>query len=251
MSVPRAIPLLLLTLSACRGCGEEEVEPTMTLPEAADEAIFASVEKLGAHRCMATFSRKDVRDGVAAGGQEQAVDIAWRDWDRFKVTRLTNGEPSSEVIIVGGRPFARTMGGRWEEKEDAETYRVQLQSTWDTWDEALEPFGDRIALTEVGRELIEGRWSRRFAISLKPAPAATGRRAAFTPRSLSGTVWLDELTAVRLLAEVEGVLTQGNLQRTITLRLVRSDFGEDLGIRAPELGGANGRRPRQDGSASP
>ncbi len=224
---------LLLLLVACKGCSEEPEQPTMTLPEAADEAIFASVEKLGPHRCMATWSRADTRAGASAGGHEQAVEIAWRDWDRFSVRRLTNGEPSTEVIVVGGHPWTRNRGGRWERREDAETWRVQLQNTWDTWDEALEPFGDRVQLTETGRELIEGRWARRFTVALGPEKPSKGRRPAFTPRSLSGTVWLDELTAVRLLAEVEGVVTQGNLERKITLRLVRSDFGADLGIRVP------------------
>lgn len=223
----------------------------MTLPEAADEAIFASVEKLGPHRCVATYSRADTRDGAPAGGSEQIVDIAWHDWDRFQVTRKANGQPSSEVIVVGGRPWARNRGGRWEEREDPEPWRVQLESTWDTWDEALEPFGDRVALTETGREELEGRWARRFTVSLKPEQTTKGRRPAFTPISLSGTVWLDELTAVRLLAEVEGVVAQGNLQRRITLRLVRSDFGEDLGIRAPQAPQGGGRRNGAPATAPP
>lgn len=238
MIAPRASLLLLLLLAACRGCKSERDEPTMTLPEAADKAIFATVETLGPHRCLAKVTRKDTRAGVVVTTREEAVEIAWKDWDRFRYTRLSDGEPASEVIVAGGRAFARSRGGRWDEREDAEPYRVQLQSTWDTWDEAMEPFGDRVALKEVARELIEGRWARKFAVSLAPAPQGRprGRAPAFTPTSLSGAVWVDEVSAVRLLAEVEGTLVQGNLERAITLRLARSDFGLDLGIRAPERG---------------
>lgn len=238
---------LLLVLTACKGCEEQPAEPPMALPEAADEAIFASVERLGPHRCVATVTRQDTRDGTAAAPEELAVEIAWRDWDRFRYARTVNGEPASEVIVVDGRPWARTRGGRWEEREDAETWRVQLQSTWDTWDEALEPFGGRLALSETGRELIEGRWARRFTVALAPEPEGVqkrGRKPAFTPISLSGTVWLDEATAVRLLAEVQGEVQQGNLRRAITLRLARSDFGEDLGIRRPQVEGGAGRPGR-------
>lgn len=227
--------LLLLCIAGCRGCKSEPETPPMTLPQAADQAIFASVEKLGPHRCVATISREDTRDGTVSASHQQATEIDWRDWDRFKVTRVSDGHPSSEVVVVGGIPWARSGNGAWDQREDAETWRTQLQSTWDSWDEALEPFEGRIALTENGRELIEGRWARRFSVGLAPEPAAKarGRKPAFTPLSLSGTVWLDELTAVRLLAEVEGTIAQGNLQRRITLRLSRSDFGKDLGIRVP------------------
>jgi hypothetical protein len=176
------------------------------------------------------------KSGAASASHQQATEIDWRDWDRFKVTRVSDGHPSSEVVVVGGVPWARSGNGTWEQRDDAETYRTQLQSTWDSWDEALEPFEGRIALSETGRELIEGRWARRFTVGLAPEPATKthGRKSTFTPTSLVGTVWLDELTAVRLLAEVEGTVAQGNLQRTITLRLSRSDFGKDLGIRVPE-----------------
>lgn len=230
--------LLLLSIGACRGCESQPETPPMTLPQAADKAIFASVEQLGPHRCIATISRQDTRDGVASASHQQATEVDWRDWDRFKITRVSDGHPASDVVVVGGVPWARSGSGAWEQRDDAETWRTQLQSTWDSWDEALEPFADRIALTETGRELIEGRWARRYTVALAPEPdkKVRGRKAAFTPLSLSGTVWLDELTAVRLLAEVEGTVAQGNLQRQITLRLSRSDFGKDLGIRVPDEG---------------
>lgn len=243
----RLIPLILVL--GCRSCEEAPPEPEMTLTEAADEATFASVEKLGPHRCTSTITRVDSRDGVAGAAHVEVAEISWRDWDRFRLSRVMDGEPVSDVIVVGGKPWAREYDGPWDARDDAEIFRVQLQSTWDSWDTALEPFGERITFTEVGRELIEGRWAHRFSVSLAPDPAAAttaegappkkekkkerARRASFTPLTLTGTVWIDEISAVRLLAEVEGQVKQGNLVRSISLKLARSAFGEDLNIDPP------------------
>ena len=248
--------LLLVPLAlalGCRGCSEPPVEQGMTLTEAADEATFASVEKLGPHRCLSSIVRTDSRDGVAGASHTEVAEIAWRSWDRFRVTRVMDGQPVSDAIVVGGKPWARSYQGPWEAREDAETFRVQLQATWDSWDPAMEPFGERVAFTEVGRELIEGRWARKFTVTLGPDPEAAvataaadpaappkkkkkkkvAHRSGFTPVALSGTVWLDEQSAVRLLASVEGQVSQGNLVRSIQLKLTRSDFGEDLNIDPP------------------
>lgn len=246
------VPLALAL--GCRGCREAEVEQGMTLTEAADEATFASVEKLGPHRCLSSITRTDRRDGVAGPSHVEVAEIAWRSWDRFRLTRVMDGQPVSDAIVAAGKPYARTYQGPWEAREDAETFRVQLQSTWDSWDTAMEPFGDRVVFNEVGRELIEGRWARKFEVSLGPDPqdpAATAaadeaappkkkkkkkkaaHRASFTPVSLSGAVWVDEQSAVRLLASVEGQVQQGNLVRSVVLKLTRSDFGADLDIDPP------------------
>lgn len=260
MSRPYLLLLLTATLG-CKGCEEPPAAPVVTLPEAADEATFASVEKLGPHRCTSSITRVDSRDGKTGAAHTEVAEIAWRSWSRFRFTRTLDGRLVSDAVVVDDKPWARAYDGPWEAREDAETFRVQLESTWDSWDTALEPFGERIVFTDAGRELIEGRWAQRYTVSLGPDPeaatagaapaspedpasATAGQRAApkkkarahrsgFTPLSLNGTVWIDEQSAVRLMASVEGQVKQGNLVRSISLKLSRSDFDVDLNIDPP------------------
>jgi len=74
------------------------------------DAFFASVEQLGPHRCIATISRQDTRDGVASASHQQATEVDWRDWDRFKITRVSDGPPASDVVVVGGSTGAGALG---------------------------------------------------------------------------------------------------------------------------------------------
>lgn len=226
--------LLLLTGA---GCSRTPPPPEVTLAQASDQVIFASVETLGPHRTVASIVRTDLRDGAEVNSHESLLDLAWQDWDNFRVRRLVDGEPVSESVVVKATAWSSQAGGGWSRREDAEPYRVQLQSTWNAWDDAFDTFRDRITLTEEGQEIIEGRRARRYAVSLTPlSPTAKAPRNSrrFEPVSLSGTVWIDEATAVRLVAQVEGELHRGDLTRRITLRLARSDFGADLGLQPPE-----------------
>lgn len=241
ISTARALLALAIAVpAACKGC-QSEPTPEITLSEAADKVIFASVEKLGAHHYIGRITRADSRDGTPTTSHEETVDLGWEDWDHFRCARLINGELASEVMVADGVPWVRKAKGRWDRRDDVEPHRVQLQATWDTWDEALEPFGDQVLLTEQGQELIEGRNTTRYAVSLVAAPkpeekqkkkAAT--RSHFTPLSLSGTVWVDQATAVRLVGDVQGAVQQGTLTRTISLRFARSGFGEAQDIHSPE-----------------
>ena len=240
---PRAmIALLVLLPVACKGCQKQEV-PQVTLAQEADKVIFASVEKIGAHRYIGRVTRADSRDGGKPVSHEETVDLGWEDWDNFRYSRLINGEPAFEVLVANSVPYIRRGTGRWEQRDDVEPYRVELESTWDTWDEAMEPFGYRVALTDQGTEVIEGRPTTRYAVSLAPVPEVKGKgkkkggatHSHFEPLTLSGTVWVDQTTAVRLVGDVSGSVQQGNLTRTIALRFARSGFGEKQDIAPPPM----------------
>ena len=237
-----ALLCLVVPLGACKGCKTEQVQ-TITLPEAADKAIFATVEQLGPHRCLASVVRTDFKDGVERASHEETVDVAFRSWDRFRVQRLMDGRNVSEIVVVRGKAWMRQAEGPWDERDDAETSRVQLQNTWDIWDEALEPFLDRVQLTEEGKDLLEGRPTQRYAVGLTPLLPDQKLGEGLQPSSLLGTVWIDEAPAVRLMAQVEGTLTDGSRSRTVRLKLARSDFGVDLGIRAPDRADARRAKP--------
>ena len=221
-------------VAALVACDPKPPDPELTLADASEDVIFASVERLGPHRYVASATRTDTRQGRAMADRAETVDIGWESWDRFRYERVVNGSQTMSVIVSDGTPYARHASGSWERKEDAEPYRVQLQSTWSLWDEALEIFGDRVELTLDGEDIVEGRRATRYQVSLRPLPEGAKLRAsAFEPTSLSGLVWLDEATAVRLTARVEGEARRGDLVRKVTLRLVRSDFGAPQDIAAP------------------
>ena len=161
-----------------------------------------------------------VADGVEVSKRRERVRIQWTDWDRFRYRRTVDGDVVSDVRAVDGKVEVRRGKGDWAARDDIEPYRVQLQTTWSTWDEVLELFGDRVSLVEEATEQLGGREVRRHRLELGPAIPGVDDDA-WTPVRLGGTVWIDAATAVRLKAEVEGAVQQGNLERQVTLSFER------------------------------
>lgn len=227
--------LALLVLNALPGCKPEApAEPPLTLAAASTRATFGTVEQLGPHLARASITRTDLRDGKETASHTEVSEIGWQDWDHFRYKRVQDGDPAIEVLVVGGRAWARQGDGPWQARKDPEPFRVQLRTTWDAWDQALEVFGERVQLDEQTAEVVDGRPARRYAVALTALPEGTkARKRGFEPVRLSGLVWLDEATAVQLTAAVEGEVRQGNLLRRITLKLARSGWGQDLGLAAP------------------
>jgi len=236
----------VLALSAGVACTPEG-PPAADLADASVEVQFESVDRLGPHRYLASIKHRTVRDDGGVSRTDEAVEIRWQDWDTFEYRRVVDAELQSAVVTVDGKPWTLRSRGRWEAREDAEPYRLDLRQSWNAWDQALEPFGDRVQLEEAGQELFEGRPVRRYRVSLAPEAERTAstkkgkrRRKVHVPRhddgpvSLSGVVWVDEGTAVRLQAEVTGELTQRGRQRTIDLQLTRSGIGLDQGVSPPK-----------------
>ena len=92
--------------------------------------------------------------------------------------------------------------------------------------------------------VVEGRPATRYSLSLaEPAEGEEARPRADVPLSLAGEVVLDEATATRLSAEVEGrYLAGGEDERSVKLKLMRSGFGQPPAIETPT--DARGDRPR-------
>lgn len=233
------------------GCGwiacTPEGPPADDLAKASHDIQFESVDRLGPHRFLASIKHRVVRGGGDIDRTDEAIEIRWQDWDTFEFRRVVDARVQSAVVAVNGRPWTLRSRDRWEPREDAEPYRLDLRQSWNAWEQALEPFGDRVVLEEAGQELFEGRPVRRYRVSLAPektpvetTKAGKRRGKAHVPRhndsldSLSGLVWIDEGTAVRLQAEVSGELTQRGRSRTIDLQLTRSGIGLDQGITPPK-----------------
>ena len=214
------VSAFLLLLSCGRGAASEE-----SALLASTEVSFESVTGLGPHRMSSTLSWDR---GAAWGGRTtETLELVWGDWDHFRVRRLRDDRLATEELVVGGVAYTRAGKGRFRQARDAELYRVQLAGSWSYWERALEPFRGAHVAAADGEEEVEARPARRFLLSKTPQVGAAAP-SKYIPQSLSGSFVLDEATAVRLRAEMEGVyLDSGNEERpvTVTLALERADFG--------------------------
>lgn len=229
------------------GCGSSDSKAP-DLAQVSQEVQFESVDLLGPHLYLASIRNRITRTDGSTERSDEAVEIRWQDWDTFTFRRVVDAELQSAVVTVDGRPWTLRSKNRWDRRDDAEPYRLDLRQSWNAWDQALEPFGERIVLTTEGTELFEGRIVRRYKVSLAPEPDADARPRAKGKRrrkkrhkavksvtllSLDGRVWVDEGTAVRLQAEVTGELEQRGRRRTVELQLTRSGIGQPQEIEPP------------------
>lgn len=246
----RLLPLALWALG-CSGPSQEA--PTMTLERASEEVSFGTISSLGPHRLETSVIRRVLPASGAAeplSETDEQIILAWQDWDNFQYQRLRDGTLVTDNLVVKGNFWERGPSGRKVRGGDPEPVRADLRLAWDVWGASLAPFLDDLVYERVEEGIIEGRAARRFKLDLKPAP--TPSRSGLRPVSLSGHVWLDQATAVRLLAEVQGRWArsgdEGHVQEVV-LYLVRSRIGEPQALRAP---GVERRKSRRQGQpASP
>lgn len=242
-------------------CGDDP--RVAELAEVSQQLSFESVDQLGPHHYIGSLKHEAERSDGSVDRTDEAVEIRWQDWNSFEYRRTVEGELDSAVVARDGTPWQLLSGGSWRKGTDAEPYRLELRQSWNAWDQALEPYLERIRYVDRGTELVEGRQARRYAVELAPvptvsedAPAKAGKRrraraakakpkAADADRlvSLSGEVWVDESTAVRLLADVEASRVHRGRRHTVRLKVVRSDVGRDQKIKAPEAERPGRRRP--------
>ncbi|MEC8424381.1 MAG: hypothetical protein VX000_11440 [Myxococcota bacterium] len=225
--------------SGCGGCGPDPFPPP-TLAEVSQEIQFQSVDRVGAHAYLATIIRTELREGDVVAESQEVFEIRWQGWDDFEVRRSVDGDIASAVRVVEGRAWV-LRNDVWQRRPDAEPFRQELRLTWSGWDQAMDGFDDRVDYGEPEDGVVEGRPARRYALSLKPLPAMgkarrKRREAEGGPTSLSGFVWVDQTTAVRLVADVQGETVRGEVTRRIQLKLARSAFGQDQGIAPPPPG---------------
>ena len=222
--------MTLLTLH----CGGSE-DDVPTLDVVADQITFKSVETLGAHHMLATI-RQDTQWGD--GGtetHEESVELAWNNWDNFHLRRVVRGATVAETIVVEGQSYHRGKGPGWQEEVDAEPARMRVRTSWNVWDTAMDVFASRVTLTESERSVVDGRPATRFKVDLSPLPPNTRvNTSAMSPQAISGEVWLDEKTAVRLASDVDATVTQKGMSRTTVLHLRRGSIGQEQTIQAPE-----------------
>lgn len=252
---------------ALAGAACAEPAEIQQLAEASTEVSFEAVDGLGPHHLLGRVRTTAHPATGTPFTTDEVLEIRWQDWDNFEYRRSTNGELTTALVTSGGVTWQREGDERWEERPDAEPYRVELRHAWSLWDTALEPFRDQMAFTDKGEERMEGREVRRYGLSLgssaAPTPAdappaePTGKAprrkrarpvAPVQPRALEGDVWVDAATAVRLMADVRGEAEHRGVRREIHLQLTRSEVGQDQPIAPPP---ADQRRARRQGTGGP
>jgi hypothetical protein len=232
-------PAALLFLLSCADPVEE---PTVSLSSVSEQITFRSVSSLGPHHMLATVTRIEEWEDGTEDEHQETVELAWNDWNRFHFRRLVDGKAVFESIVSDGKAYSRTQGAGWRADLDPEPARQALRTTWNVWHAAFDPVGDRIGYTEVGPSTIDTRPARHFAVGLtEPAEGIRIRRSQPQPETVTGNIWLDEATAVRLSADVTTVLRLPARRHRIHLQLTRSGFGSDQPVHAPAV---RAQRPR-------
>ena len=82
-------------------------------------------------------------------------------------------------------------------------------------------------------EAIESRDTQVYNLELSPQNDSDGSN--LRPLSLSGTVWVDKKTAVRLRANVKGALSTPHGRKTMDLTIDRSKIGHSLSLKPPTI----------------
>jgi hypothetical protein len=212
------------------------------------------VDQLGPHAYLATITRTELREDAVVSESQEVFEIRWQGWDDFEVRRTVDGDVASAVLVAGGRAWV-LRNGAWQARPDAEPFRQELRLTWSGWDQAMDGFDDRVSYLTPEDGVVEGRPARRYALELAPLPKMgkarrKRREAEGGPTAVSGFVWVDQNTAVRIVADVQGETVRGDVTRRIQLKLARSAFGKDQGIAPPAAAEARpvaglGQRPPQ------
>ncbi len=221
----RVAALGLALALAPMGC-EPEVAPEQELVRASREVGFGDIASLGPHRLEATIQRTVIVSGERRPGAQDQIQLVWQDWDNFQLARRRGGEIISQVLVEEGSAQVRKPDGTLAPAADVEPHRVELRMAWDVWSLGLSVFDGMMAFEHQGESQLEGRTASQYRVLLAgDGPQRVGRVVA---DGLEGSLWLDEASAVRLMAEVKGRwhrVGQEEVVHEVELIFVRTDFG--------------------------
>ena len=221
--------MIALWIWACSGQVERQQQE---LAKASEKVIFSSVETLGSHAYVAILRREEYRAGEKSSEHEENIAINWINWDRFSYQRMVDGKKVMNLIVVDRTPWLLRPNGKWEKRRDAEPYRVQMRSSWNAWEQLIAPFSTALSWQAIGEEELEGRVVMKYQISLDKDKLSKPK--GLHPAALQGSVWVDQQTAVRLLADIKGTLKKPGYRKEISLRLSRTQVGKRMQIVPPE-----------------
>ena len=135
------------------------------------------------------------------------------------------------VRVVSGAAYKKNHAGSWAKKRDPEPYRIQMSHAWNVWEQNTKPFQEAMIKRQAEREAIESRDAQIYLLELRPNLDPNG--AKYKPLSLQGKIWVDKKTAVRLKANIDGVLSTPDGKKTVSLSIERSKIGHSLSLKEP------------------
>lgn len=240
-------------LGSCTGAvpPAPEVVPAV----AAAKVTFGTLQGLGSF--VFQSSTRDERTNVhGAVVRESALSLKWRDRDEWEYQSIRDGKMATHWLVFGGRAFEGLSGDDLRPKGDPEPLRAQLALGWDSWEDIVAITEGRVTYGPGVEEMVGGRPTIRHKLSLTPVPEGRPRSGravgeALEPASLTGTVWIDKQTSVRVLADATVVAESPKTYviapdgtsaptgepptrtRTLAVKLAVTGLGEDPGVAAP------------------
>jgi hypothetical protein len=221
----RLLPLALLSvavlltscLDSCRkrqditvddggGPGDAERGPPDMSP--------GTLRALGPHVWDASLDVRGDRAGLYSS-REVVSKLVWADLDRSLFEEIAGGRLNREIRIADDVWRLNAHDGQYRHTTEVGGTIIQLR-TLEFWDQAVAGFARQLAWQRLGADAIDGRPVTVWKLQLAPPPAldssdlvspsfaATRLGLATTPISLNGTVYVDDATGNRLLAEVSG-----------------------------------------------
>jgi hypothetical protein len=211
--------ILALILACSRG---PEPDGELTLPQAADKVHFGVIADLGPHSMQARIQTTTGGQGREAEVRADAVDLKWRDEGAWYLRIRRDERLATEVLVADGIAWVGEGGRPMARKGPADAWNKQLTQTWDPWQLAFESLASRIGVEEPVADEVEGRRAWRYRVLLLPPTAA---KRVWDVSKAEGQVWLDELTAVRMLADVHVLATSGTRTREVDLKFAIAGLG--------------------------
>lgn len=200
------------------------------LVKASNEVTFKTTQDLGSYHQHATITRTTTSADGKVSTTAQSLDLAFKDLDDWHAVEERDGRLTSEVLVADGIAWARS-GPKLTRRGDAESYRVQLGTTWDPWPTALESLEGDVKLVPEALEEVEGRRAWRHRAEL--VPPVEGRHRVWTPTLVEGNVWIDEATALRLVGELHLQADGSTRKLDVALKFSTSGIGMDPHVPAP------------------
>ena len=224
----------MIWIFACTLLPEES--PEDKLAAASNTVIFASVEKLGPHLYEAKTRRKEIREGKITSNHDETIIIDWQDWDNFRYSRTLDTKEVSNLIVSDHVPWLKGTSQKWTKYEDAEPYRTELRTSWNTWEQYVGRYEHLITWKPIGEDRLSDRTVTRYEILYQPDDTTRKQLEPQNLRlsSLSGSIAVDQATAVRIYVELELVLTGENYNKEIDLQIKRTDIGVQKNIPPPQ-----------------
>ncbi|MCO4769531.1 MAG: hypothetical protein KDA24_05825 [Deltaproteobacteria bacterium] len=191
---------------------EDETRPYDSGPPAMSPGTLRA---LGPHIWDASLDIRGDKAGLWPS-REVVSKLVWADIDRSLFEEISGGRLQREIRVGEDayRAGAHDMLYRKNREPGGNTI-IQLR-TLSLWDQALGGFARQLGWRRIGADTVDGRPVTVWKIELAPPPAldtatplspdvaAKRLGLATKPIRLAGTVYVDDATGNRLLAELEG-----------------------------------------------